>query len=152
MMRMMEIKKMRLTLGVLAVVILAVSCVVFAYTLIPKGDTSKLIFNDVEYSWDELFGGGFSTVQFSAAGKDFTNTFTGVRLWDLANSSGLANPEAHEYTVKGSDGYQSTVSWEVFSTGYLVENGKDIIHDNITVFPGQTQSTWTYSVIEIEVV
>ena len=149
---MMEIKKMRLTLGVLAVVILAVSCAVFAYTLIPKGDTNKLIFNDVEYSWDEMFSGGLNTVQFGATGKDFTNTFTGIRLWDLANASGVVNPEIHEYSIKGSDGYQSTVSWEVFSSGYLVEDGKDIVRDKITIFPGETQSTWTYSVIEIEVV
>lgn len=149
---MIEIKRLNMVLGILAVIILVSSSIVFAYTLIPKGDTSKVLVNGTGYAWSEIFGGYFYTVNFEASGRDFTDSFIGVQLSDIVNDTGLSNPSGHEYTLIGSDGYQSTVNWSSMCSGYLVEDGKGITGDKISIFQGLPQRYWVTDVVEIQVV
>lgn len=148
---MTDSKRLNMVLGILAVVILVTSSITFAYTLIPKGDTSIVIVNEVEYTWGELFDdvdllNEFRTITFEIDGE----SYSGIRLSDIVNDTGLANPSAHQYKVYASDGYQKDVSWENMLNGFLT------LEDKKTVFPGLTRSYWVggleHPVTGIEVV
>ena len=144
---MTDTKKLNMVLGILAVVILITSSVTFAYTLIPKGDTGIVIVNEVEYTWGELFDdidllNEFQTITFEIDGE----SYTGIRLSDIVNDTGLADPSAHQYRISASDGYQKDVSWENMLNGFLIEEEKK------TVFPELTRSFWVTDVVSIEVV
>ena len=51
---MADIKRLNLLLGVIAVVILATSCAVFAYTLTPQGDADKVVVNGMDFAWEDI--------------------------------------------------------------------------------------------------
>ncbi len=142
---MTDIKRLNLILGILAVLILVTSCAAFAYIMIPK-DTSMVVVNDVEYTWDELFE-NFQTTTFNA--KD--TSFEGILLSDIIYDTGLANPEGHQYIIASSD-YQKTVNWTSMVNGFLVREGNGVVNDKITIFPGLPQQYWVYDVMTIEVI
>jgi hypothetical protein len=137
----MEMKRLNMILGVLAVVTLVTSCVTFAYTLIPQGDTTKVIVNDTDYTRNDIFT-YFGDVSFEAN----EDSYEGVRLSDVIIDTGLAKPGSHQYKIIASDGYQKDVTWEDMQNGFLVED------EFKTIFPGLTRSFWVRDVISIEVV
>ena len=136
-----DTKKFRMVLGALAATILIISCTAFAYSLIPKGDTSKVIVNDVEYTWAELFD-DFESESFEANGDDYL----GIPIGRIINDTGLENPTSHQYRITGSDDYQKDVSWTDVENGYLVKD------ENKVVFPEKTRSFWVKNLVTIEVI
>jgi hypothetical protein len=137
----MDVKRLKLVLGIVAVVILAGSAAAYYYSQQPKGDVSKVVVNGQDYPWDTLYQ------KFDA--EDFATdeeSLEGIRLSDIVNDTGLEDPGEHQYRVTGSDGYEKDVSWDDMTNGFLVKEGKR------TVFPGLTRSFWVMDVISIEVV
>jgi len=126
---------------VLSILVLAGSATAFYFSLQPKGDTSKIVVNGRDYTWEGLFQ-RFTPVRFTANG----GTYSGVRLSDIINDTGLDDREGHRYKVTGADGYQKEFSWGDLLNGYLVREGKK------TIFPGLTKSFWVRDVVWIEVV
>lgn len=137
----METKSMNLMLGVLAAFILVSSSAAFAYTLIPRGDTTKVIVAGVGDTRNDVFT-YFASVDFEANGVQYE----GVRLTDLIVDAGLPNAAAHDFRISASDGYQKDVSWDELVNGYLVED------EFKTVFPELTRSFWVRDLVSIEVV
>jgi hypothetical protein len=125
----------------MAVMILVSSCAAFAYSLAPRGDTTKVIVNDVEYTRNDVFT-YFGDITFEVDG----DLFEGVRLSDIIIDSGLPNAVSHDYRIIGSDTYQKDVRWDDMVNGYLVED------EFKTVFPELTKSFWVSDVVYIEVI
>jgi len=132
---------LKLSLAVVAVLILVGSAVAFYFSLQPKGDTAKVVVNGKDYPWDSL-SQRFTPVKFTAVDGEHE----GIRLSDLLNDTGLQDPGSHQYRMTGSDGYQKDVSWGDMTNGYLV------VKEKRTVFPGLTKSFWVSDTITIEVV
>ena len=138
---MTDMRRLNIILGILAAVILVTSCATFAYTLIPQGDTTKVIVNGTEYTRNDVFT-YFGAVSFEANDE----SYEGVRLSDIIIESGLPNAASHDFRISASDGYQKDVSWDDMVDGYLVEE------EFKTVFPELTRSFWVRDVISIEVI
>ena len=138
---MTDMRRLNIILGILAAVILVTSCATFAYTLIPQGDTTKVIVNGTEHTRNDVFT-YFGTVSFEANDE----SYEGVRLSDIIIESGLPNAASHDFRISASDGYQKDVSWDDMVNGYLVED------EFKTVFPELTRSFWVRDVISIEVI
>jgi hypothetical protein len=43
--------------------------------------------------------------------------------------TGVSNPKHHTYTLKGSDGYEKTVTWENMQNGLLTEDRESVFSD-----------------------
>ena len=138
---MTDAKRLNTTLGIIAVLILLLSFSAFAYSLVPKGDASLIVVNEVDYGWDFIFT-DFEIVSFTASGDDFQ----GVLVSSIILDTGLENPEAYTYKFVGLDGYQKDLSWNDVQNGYLVED------EHKVVFPSQTRSFWVKDLASIEVV
>ena len=138
---MLDRKRLNAVLAVLAVVVLVGSCAVYAYTLVPKGDTAKVVINGKDFAWDDVFE-QHQLINFTGNSV----SYQGVKLSDLVNESGVASPESHQYKIAGSDGYTKTVSWANMEGGFLVRA------ESKAAFPGLTRSFWVKNVITIEAV
>ncbi len=134
-------KKKSLVLWIIAIIILITSATVFALTLIPKGDTDKVVICGKNYYWDDTFN-DYQVEEFSGSDQ----TYEGIKLSTLVTDAGVSDPEGHDYEIEGSDGYQKTVTWEDIQNGYLVKENK------VTIFPELTKSFWVKDVIEIRTV
>jgi hypothetical protein len=53
----------------------------------------------------------------------------GIALDDLMLKTGVPNPEQHTYTLKSSDGYEKTVTWENMRNGLLTKDYESIFSD-----------------------
>jgi len=137
----MDTRRINTILGVLAAIILISSSATFAYTLIPKGDTTKVIVNGMDYTRNDIFT-YFGSVSFDAGDE----SYDGVRLSDIIIETGLLNAANHHYKITASDGYQKDVTWDDMSNGFFVED------EFKTVFPELTRSFWVKNVISIEVI
>ena len=137
----MEMKRLNMILGLLAAVILIGSCAVYAYNLMPKGDTSVVEVNGVEYSWEDVFS-DFEMRTFTALDDEYE----GVPLADMIADAGVDEPGAHTYRLTGLDGYQKDVCGSDLVNGYLIEEG------HRAVLPGMTKSYWVSDLATIEVI
>jgi hypothetical protein len=138
---MTNLKKITIVLWAVAAFVLLASLGVFAYSLIPKGDTNKVVVCGKDYPWADITD-KFPSTTFEANGV----TYIGVKLSLMVKDSGQAGPETHKYKMTGSDGYEKTVAWSDMENGYLVKN------DKVTIFPGLTKSFWVKDLITIEAV
>ena len=138
---MTDAKRLNTVLGIFAVLILVLSFSAFAYTLIPQGDASLVVVNEVDYSWDAIFT-DFEMTDFIASEEKYQ----GVLVSSILLDTGLENPESHTYRFTGLDGYQKDVTWQDVQNGYLVED------EHKVVFPNQTRSFWVKDLASIEVV
>jgi flagellar basal body L-ring protein FlgH len=43
--------------------------------------------------------------------------------------TGVSEPEQHQYTLKASDGYEKTVTWENMKNGLLTKDRESIFSD-----------------------
>jgi hypothetical protein len=138
---MTDTKRLNTILGIFAVLILLFSFSAFAYTLIPQGDASLVIVNDIEYEWNVILS------DFDKS--DFTTddgVQQGVLVSTIILDTGLENPESYDYKLIGIDGYQKDVTWDDVQNGFFVEE------DHIIILPHMTRSFWVKDLVSIEVV
>ena len=138
---MTDANRLNTVLAIIAIIVLTLSFTAFAYTLVPKGDASLIVVNDIEYGWDAVFT-DFETVSFTASGDDFQ----GVLVSSIIIDTGLENPQDYTYKFVGLDSYQKDLTWDDVQNGYLVED------EHKVVFPSQTRSFWVRDLASIEVV
>jgi len=55
--------------------------------------------------------------------------YIGIALDDLMLKTGVSNPEQYTFTLKGSDGYEKTVTWENMKNGLLTKNRESVFSD-----------------------
>ena len=100
-----------------------------------------IVLNGLEYYLDYMP----KRVSEATIQHNETTSFTGFRLGDMVNYTGLENPENCSYILWGSDGYHKTVDWDTMMSGLLVEE------DTMSYFPDEERSFWVKDIIEIEV-
>jgi hypothetical protein len=140
---MAERGKLNVILAIAAVAVLVGSGIALAMANAPHGDKNVLTINGHEYAWDRLKT-DFQTVNFTANGVQYG----GIRISDLVNGTGLADPAGHSYElVSARDGYSKTVAWGDLLNGFLVYD-----YQQRAVFPERTKSFWVDTLGEINVV
>ncbi len=109
-------------LPILAVLILITASTASLYVHALKTTTETLTINGQDYTIDQLF----SLVKpRSLNGSEFT----GISLDGILLKTGVPNPEQHQYTLRGSDGYEKTVTWDNMKSGLLTKNRESIFSD-----------------------
>jgi len=109
-------------LPILAVLILITASTASLYVHALKTTTETLTINGQDYTIDQLF----SLVKpRSLNGSEFT----GISLDGILLKTGVSNPEQHQYTLRGSDGYEKTVTWDNMKSGLLTKNRESIFSD-----------------------
>ena len=138
---MTDAKRLNTVLAIIAILVLVFSFSAFAYTLIPKGDASLIVVNEVDYGWGTIFS-DFESEDFVAMEDDYT----GVPVSQIILDTDLENSESYTYRFIGLDGYQKDVTWDDVQNSYLVED------EHMIVFPHMTRSFWVRDLASIEVV
>ena len=109
-------------LPIFAILILLISSIFSTYMYTTQATTNILLVNGQQYTMDQLF--------FLAQPRSVNESqYSGVALDDLMLKSGVINPEQHTYTLRGSDGYEKTVTWENLKNGLLTKDGQSIFSD-----------------------
>ena len=130
----------------IAILLLSMSLVSAIYLKEREEKTEKIvaegyiIVNGENISLDEIFK-KCSIIEIEAMGENYS----GVSLSCVINLSNVENPQEHEYTIVGADGYAKTVSWDDMKKGILTKERK-------TIFPHLRKAFWVKDVIKIEVV
>lgn len=109
-------------LPIFAILILIISGVFSFYIYATQATTNTLQVNGQQYSIDQLF---------SLAQPRTLNgsEYIGIALDDLMVKTGVTIPEQHTYTLRGSDGYEKTVTWENMKNGLLTKESQSIFSD-----------------------
>ncbi len=124
---------------VLAMVLLFIGIVSALYVNATQVDKSTITIQGQEYTFDELLVlGGEKTI------KTVDGEVSGVSLEGLMKNIGISCTQCSKYTIKGADGYQKTVDWNILKTGVLTE-------ENRVFFPDTPKELWVRYVVEIEV-
>jgi hypothetical protein len=124
---------------ILALIVLLIGGTSSAYVYVTQIDKETISINGYEYTLDQLlFMGETITIQTVEGEK------TGVSLEDLIPKLGIGCPSCNEYTIKGKEGYQQTVEWEIMKTGVLSDIKK-------VYFPDTPKKFWVGDIVEIEV-
>ena len=107
---------------IFALLILLIGSISSIYVYATQTTTSTLLVNRQHYTIDQLF---------SLAKPRTVNDsqYTGIALDDLMLKTGASEPEQHRYTLKGSDGYEKTVTWENMKNGLLTKDRESIFSD-----------------------
>jgi hypothetical protein len=113
--------KVRL-LPVCALLVLAVGVVSSLYVYATQVETTTISINGHAYTITQLFSLAEER-SFSAL------NYSGVALDDIIVQAGVVNPEDHQYTIMGADGYQKTVNWENMKQGLLTWDGQSVFSD-----------------------
>jgi hypothetical protein len=109
-------------LPIFAILILLISGIFSTYIYTTQATTNTLLVNGQQYTIDQLF--------FLAQLRTMNESqYTGIALNDLMLKTGITNPEQHTYTLRGSDGYEKTVTWENMKNGLLTKDGQSIFSD-----------------------
>jgi len=124
---------------ILALIVLIIGGTSSAYVYVTQIDKETISINGNEYTIDQLvFMGETKTIQ-TVEGE-----ITGISTGDLIPKLGIGCPSCHEYTIKGKDGYQQTVEWDIMKTGVLSSIKK-------VYFPDTPKKFWVGDIVEIEV-
>ncbi len=123
----------------LAILLLSIG-IVSAITLPEEKMGDYIEVNGEKLYMDEIFDKCIER-QIEAMGENYT----GISLACIINLSNVGNPEEHEYSIIGADGYQKTVSWEDMKKGILTEKRR-------AIFPHLRKAFWVGDVIKIEVI
>jgi hypothetical protein len=102
-------------------------------------DPTTIIINNEIFQVDTIFNQFSNTTIVTDDGEK-----TGVKLSLLLLSTDLPCPSCHMYTMKASDGYQQTVTWDDMEKGVLTMQKR-------TYFPDLAHSFWIRDIISIEV-
>ena len=109
-------------LPILALILLFIASSSSLYVYASQTTTDKLQVNGQQYTIDQLF----SLVKPRAFNDSQS---TGIALDDLMLKTGVSNPEQHTYTLKGSDGYEKTVTWDNLKNGLLTKDRESVFSD-----------------------
>lgn len=109
-------------LPIFALLILIISSVSSIYVYSTQATTDKLLVNGQYYSIDQLF----SLAQPRTLNE---SQYIGIALDDLMLKLGVFQPDEHTYTLKGSDGYEKTVTWENMKNGLLTRDSESAFSD-----------------------
>jgi hypothetical protein len=135
----MSLKKEKV-IPILAIVILLVGTFSAIYVNASISLTDLIKINNQDYSIEEIFSLGEKTTINTDEGEK-----TGVSLENFIIRLNLGCPSCFKYTIKGRDGYQQTVDWEILKTGILTDYSK-------IYFPNTAHKFWVKDIIEIEVI
>lgn len=116
-MKHMEKKKL---ISIFAIIVILVGIGSSVYVNAAQVDSKHINVNGQDYTIDQLF---------DISEEKTYETYSGIALDDLMVKTGVENPEEHEYTIIGQDGYQQTVKWENMINGLLTKDGKSIFTD-----------------------
>ena len=122
-------------LPILAIIVLMVGISSSIYVNSQKNDSTSITINNEEYTVSQIS----QMVEEKSIEAD-----TGFPFDQLIIEIGIANPETHEYTIVGSDGYQKTVTWENMQSGILTK-GRE------SVFPDLPKAYRIKEIVEIKV-
>ena len=122
-------------LPILAIIILLIGIGSYFYVNSAKIDSANITINGDEYSVSQIS----KIVEETSIASE-----SGFPLDQLIIELGITNPEAHEYTLIGSDGYQKTVNWENMQNGILTK-------DRESVFPDLPKAYGIKEIVEIKV-
>jgi hypothetical protein len=107
-------------LPIFAIMILITSSISSTYIYATQATTNTLLVNGQQYIIDQLF---------SLAQPRTLNESTGIALDDLMLKTGVTHPEQYKYTLRGSDGYEKTVTWENMKNGLLTKDSESFFSD-----------------------
>ena len=105
---------------IFAIIVILVGIGSSIYVYSTQIDSKHINVNGQDYTIDQLFD--------ISEGKTF-ETYSGIALDNLIVKIRVANPEKHEYTIVGADGYQKTVKWENMRNGILTKDMESIFSD-----------------------
>jgi hypothetical protein len=105
---------------IFALLILLIGSVSSIYVYATQATTNTLLVNGQHYTIDQIF---------TLTKPRIVNNSTGIALDDLMLKTGVSEPEQHRYTLKGSDGYEKTVTWENLKNGLLTKECESIFSD-----------------------
>jgi len=124
---------------ILALIVILICGTSTAYVYVTQIDKETITINGEEYTIEQIFNLGVEkTIQTIEGEKK------GISLEDLIPKVGVGCPSCHEYTIKGNDGYQKTVNWDIMRTGVLTDNKR-------VFFPDTPKAFWVSDIVEIEV-
>jgi len=124
---------------ILALIVILISGTSTAYVYVTQIDKDTITVNGQEYSVEQIFYMGVQKTIQTVEGEK-----KGIFLEDLIHKVGVGCPSCHEYTIKGKDGYQKTVNWDIMKTGVLTD-------DKRVFFSDKPKAFWVSDIIEIEV-
>jgi hypothetical protein len=109
-------------LPIFALLVLLTASASSLYVYATQTTTDTLLVNGQHYTIDQLF---------SLAKPRMLNDsqYTGISLDDLMLKTGVSHPEQHQYTLRGADGYEKTVTWENMKNGLLTKDHQSIFSD-----------------------
>ena len=105
---------------VFAIIVILVGIGSSVYVQAAKIDSKHINVNGKDYTIDQLF---------DITEEKTHETYYGIALDNLIIKTGVKNPEIHEFTIIGADGYQKTVKWENMRNGLLTKDGESIFSD-----------------------
>jgi hypothetical protein len=109
-------------LPILALILLFIASSSSLYVYASQTTTGSVQVNRQHYTIDQLFS--------LAIPRMFNDSqYTGIALDDLMLKTGVSNPEQYTYTLRGSDGYEKTVTWENMRNGLLTKDRESIFYD-----------------------
>ena len=109
-------------LPISAICFLFIACASSYYVYATQTISETLLVNGQHYTIDQLF-----TLTKPRMSNDTQNA--GIALDDLMLKTGVSHPEQHTYILRGSDGYEKTVTWENMKNGLLTKDRESIFSD-----------------------
>jgi len=126
-------------ISIFAILLLLVGTSSAVYVEVNKISTASIKINGQEYSIEELFNlGEIITIDTDEGEK------IGVSIESMIIKSNIGCPPCFIYIIKGADGFQQTVEWEIMKTGILTDYPR-------VYFPDTAHKFWVKGVYEIEV-
>ena len=124
---------------VLAMTLLLIGIISALYVNATQINKDTITINGEDYTYNDLFLlGGEKTI------KTVDGEITGASLGNIIKSIGVTCNSCNKYTIKGADGYEKTIEWDILKTGVLSK-------ENRVFFPDTPKAFWVSDVVEIEV-
>jgi hypothetical protein len=124
---------------ILALIVILICGTSTAYVYVTQINKDTITINGQEYSVEQIFYIGVQKTIQTVDGEK-----KGISLEDMITKVGVGCPSCHEYIIKGKDGYQKTVNWDIMKTGVLADNKR-------VFFPDTPKAFWVSDIVEIEV-
>jgi len=109
-------------LPLLALSILFIASSSSLYVYATQTTTDAMLINGQHYTINQLFALAKHRVSNDSQ-------YTGIALDDLMVKTGISHPEQYQYSLKGADGYEKTVTWQNMKNGLLTMNRESVFSD-----------------------